>query len=269
MGCFFHGCVKCQPFRDLKTLGEDTLADRYERTMARLELITNAGYTVKVMWECEFQESRLTEIKPHLLTHPLVTHSPLHTRDALYGGRTEAMGLHYKVEENRETIQYCDIMSLYPYICKYSKFPIGHPMIHVGDTSKNVDACLRMEGLIKCTVVPPKDLFHPVLPYRWNKKLLFCLCRSCVEEQNMRGQCQHFSDAERVISGTWVLDGLRVALTKGYKMMEIHEVYEYAVTQYDTISGEGGLFVEYINTFLKLKAEASGFPSWVRSLSVV
>ena len=43
MGCFFHGCVKCQPIRDLKTLGGDTLAERYERTMARLELITNAG----------------------------------------------------------------------------------------------------------------------------------------------------------------------------------------------------------------------------------
>jgi hypothetical protein len=27
----------------------------------------------------------------------------------------------------------------------------------------------------------------------------------------------------------------------------------------------GGLFVEYINTFLKLKAEASGYPSWVRT----
>jgi hypothetical protein len=27
----------------------------------------------------------------------------------------------------------------------------------------------------------------------------------------------------------------------------------------------GGLFVEYINTFLKLKAEASGYPAWVRS----
>jgi len=50
-------------------------------------------------------------------------------------------------------------------------------------------------------------------------------------------------------------------------VLEIHEVYEYAVTQYDTASGEGGLFVEYINTFLKLKAEASGFPSWVRSPS--
>jgi len=83
----------------------------------------------------------------------------------------------------------------------------------------------------------------------------------------MRGQCQHSSDAERAISGTWVLDELRVVLTKGYKMMDIHEIYEYAVTQYDTASGEGGLFVEYINTFLKLKAEASGFPSWVRSPS--
>ena len=54
---------------------------------------------------------------------------------------------------------------------------------------------------------------------------------------------------------------------KGYKVFEIHEVYEYAVTQYDTPSGEGGLFVDYINTFLKLKAEASGFPSWVRNPS--
>ena len=36
MGFFWHGC-KCLPFRDLKTLGEDTLAERYERTMTRIE----------------------------------------------------------------------------------------------------------------------------------------------------------------------------------------------------------------------------------------
>ena len=95
-----------------------------------------------------------------------------------------------------------------------------------------------MEGLCKCTVVPPMDIYHPVLPYRWNKKLLFCLCRTCVEEQNMRVQCQHFSGAERAISGTWILDEVRLALTKGYRIVEIHEVYEYAVTQYDRISGE-------------------------------
>ena len=46
----------------------------------------------------------------------------------------------------------------------------------------------------------------------------------------MRGQCQHFSYAERAISGTWVLDEVRLAVTKGYRIVEIHEVYEYAVT---------------------------------------
>jgi hypothetical protein len=51
----------------------------------------------------------------------------------------------------------------------------------------------------------------------------------------------------------------------GYKILEIQEVYQYEVTRYDPDTGEGGLFVDYINTFLKLKAEASGYPSWVRT----
>ena len=67
--------------------------------MARLEQITRAGYQVKVQWEYEFEE------RTELLAHPIVRQSPLCTRDALYGGRTEAMRLHYKVQEN-ETIQY-------------------------------------------------------------------------------------------------------------------------------------------------------------------
>jgi len=149
------------------------LAERYEQTMTRIEQITKAGYTVKVIWECEFDASKIVERKPHLLTHPIVRHSPLNTRDALYEGRTEAMSHHYRIDEDAETIQYCDIMSLYPFICKYYKFPIRRQIIHKGDICKRIDTCLQMKGLIKCTVVPPKDLYHPVLPYRWNKKLLF------------------------------------------------------------------------------------------------
>jgi hypothetical protein len=57
---------------------------------------------------------------------------------------------------------------------------------------------------------------------------------------------------------------VRLAVTKGYKILEIQEVYQYEVTQYNPETGDGGLFVEYINTFLKLKAEASGYSSWVR-----
>ena len=109
-------------------MGGDTLAERYERTMARIEQLKQAGYQVKIQWECDFDESGIVNQKPELLTHPIVEQSPLNTRDALYGGRIEDMCLHYKAREN-ETIQYIDGISLYPYICKYSKFTIGHPII--------------------------------------------------------------------------------------------------------------------------------------------
>jgi len=184
-GKFFHGC-KCQPFRDHETMNEDTLAELYERTMSRIEQITRVGYEVKVQWECEFDAYKIIEQKPELLTYPIVLHSPLNIRDALYGGRTEVLCLHHTIDEN-ETVQYCDVMSLYPYICKYYKFPIGLPVIHVGDTYKNIEACLQMKGLMYCTILPPKNLFHPVLPFTCNKKLLFCPCRTCVIEQNMIG----------------------------------------------------------------------------------
>ena len=44
----------------------------------------------------------------------------------------------------------------------------------------------------------------------------------------------------------------------------MHEVYEYRVTEYDPQAGTGVLFVQYIDNFLKLKAEANGYPSCVQ-----
>ena len=34
-------------------------------------------------------------------------------------------------------------------------------------------------------------------------------------------------------------------MQKGYNLLDVYEVYEYAVTQYDPQTGQGGLFVEY------------------------
>jgi G:T-mismatch repair DNA endonuclease (very short patch repair protein) len=54
-GCYWHGHT-CQPFRDLPTAcGGGTLAERYEKTMSRLERIAQAGYHIEVKWECEFE----------------------------------------------------------------------------------------------------------------------------------------------------------------------------------------------------------------------
>jgi len=76
--CYFQGHT-CQPFRDVNTLRGDTLTERYEQRMSRLEQLRRAGYLVKLQWECEFDDARRSE----LLAHPTVQHSPLCTRDAL------------------------------------------------------------------------------------------------------------------------------------------------------------------------------------------
>ena len=60
-----------------------------------------------------------------------------------------------------ETILYVDVMSLYPYICNYFKFPVGPPIIHVGDLCKNIEVCQSMDGLIKCSILPPESCITP------------------------------------------------------------------------------------------------------------
>jgi hypothetical protein len=150
--------------------------------MARLTKITEAGYQVEVQWECEFDKDILPA-HPELEAHPIVLHEPLNTRDAQYGGRTEAKRFHYKAAEG-ETIQYVDVLSLYPYICKYFKLPIGHPVILARDDCADTDAMLQKDVIMKCTILPPKHLFYPVLRFRCNNRLLFCLCRSCAMQQN-------------------------------------------------------------------------------------
>ena len=35
-------------------------------------------------------------------------------------------------------------------------------------------------------------------------------------------------------------------------------------TQYDPRTGKGGLFSEYVNAFLKVKQESSGWPEWCK-----
>ena len=56
------------PFRDTPSAsGSDTVAQRYENTMSRLQRITQAGYQVKVQWECEFvppEDIEVVESKP-------------------------------------------------------------------------------------------------------------------------------------------------------------------------------------------------------------
>ena len=51
----------------------------------------------------------------------------------------------------------------------------------------------------------------------------------------------------------------------GYGLVDVYEFWEYEVTCFDKDTNSGGLFADYVNMFLKLKPESSGYPSWVQS----
>jgi len=131
------------------------------------------------------------------------------------------MRLHYKLREGEGTVQYMDMISLYPYVSRYFKFPMGHPVIHVGDAWQDTEAMLRKEGLIKCCVLPPQRHYHLVLHFRCNDKFLFCLCKSCATERNTDGECTHERVPDRALTGTWVIDEVRLAVQKSYEVIEI------------------------------------------------
>lgn len=52
------------------------------------------------------------------------------------------------------------------------------------------------------------------------------------------------------------------ALELGYRVLNVLEVWEYNVAQYDKQTNSPGLFTAYVNNFLKLRQEYSGWSEW-------
>nr|XP_015840028.1 PREDICTED: uncharacterized protein LOC103315075 isoform X1 [Tribolium castaneum] len=264
-GCFWHGCLKCYPNQTCSLSNkDDALFMRRETTNSKENRIKSYGYTLVTMWECEFRNRIKTNVNLKLFIKNLdiFDASPLNPRDAFFGGRTNACKLYYSCEQSEnEVIKYFDVCSLYPFVNKYGKYPLGHPTkIYVGGNECSKVNINNFEGLIKCSVLPPTNLYHPVLPYRSNGKLTFPLCRTCVDNMNQE-ICNH-DDAGRVFVGTYVADEIKKALELGYQIVEIYEMWEYQTIMYNRENGTNGLFTEYVNLFLKIKQECSGWPSW-------
>lgn len=175
-------------------------------------------------------------------------------REAFFGGRTGNCRNYYVCRDD-EFLRYVDFTSLYPFVLYSKKFPTGHPTVITEDFSKDADAYF---GFMSCSMQPPKKLFMPVLPVRHDNKLIFPLCRSCVDENNL-DVCPHYHD-ERSLTGTWTTVEIYNALKRGYKFVEIFQVYHW-----DESNQKEGLFSEYIRTWLKIKQESSDWPAWVLS----
>ena len=226
--------------------------------------------------------------------------SPLKARDAFVGGRTEKFCTRWHKKNCNQKFRYVDICSLYPYVNASCPYPVGHPdfvlvaPVFDENVSENPLSLQRRKvlasrsndciycqpfseveqkildeeyfGLIKCLVLPPRNLWIPIIPFKYNAKLFFPLCRKCVETTSSNkpqqanipidgSNCSHSDYLDRVFWGTFVTVELRLGIRWGYRVIDVSEIWSWS-----TARRSSNLFREYINTFLKIKTEASGWP---------
>ena len=258
-GCFWHGCPACYSRQTFNQVNNMTMSNPYMRTVEKKKYLEENGYTYVEKWECEFKKDleKCAELREYVESLEII--APLEPRDAFYGGRAEGFQL-YETSSPVKTIKYYDVTSLYPFVNKTGKIPLGHPEI----ITENFDSIDNYEGLIKCKILAPRGLYMPVLPTRCNEKLMFSLCRTC-SQNHQQGPYEH-QDTDRAFTGTWVTDEVKMAIRKGYTLLSIYEVWNFTdISQYDPVSKSGGIFTNYVNTFLKVKQEASGWPDWCKS----
>lgn len=108
-------------------------------------------------------------------------------------------------------------------------------------------------------VLPPWDLFLPVLPMKFDERLLFPLCRSCAIEYKDKStlvagySCTHSAE-QRAFVTTTTHNELNAALDRGYIVTYVDRVWTWK-------TWSANLFKSYVAQFMKIKAEASGWPS--------
>lgn len=73
-------------------------------------------------------------------------------------------------------------------------------------------------------------------------------------------------DEDRAITGVFCTPEIEKTIECGYQILQIYEVYHWDETsQYNAETESSDLFGEYINLFLKIKHEASGWPERVHT----
>ena len=229
-----------------------------QRTQKKIDRIKSMypSFEIVEMWEHDFDT--LCKESAQLIDwlKDYKNNESLNPRESLYGGRTNAFVLSFECNKD-EKIFYYDFCSLYPAVMKYGVYPLGHPKI----ISENFDYAKKYFGIVKCKILPPQDLYLPVLPLNINNKLVFALCYKCASTQENDFNCQHLPN-ERALEGTWCSLEIDTAIEKGYKLIEYQQIWEFEEkVQYDLEAKTGGLFTEYVNSNLKGKVEASGYPN--------
>jgi len=188
--CYYHGCRHCYDELPVNKVSQYNMKYLNERTMT----IDNAlWYYFITIWEHDFdknKEPKATTLEEFDLVEPPKL------RDGFYGGRCEPIKLIHDFKNTRSNTggKYIDVVSLYPTVMFYDKYPVGHPI----KIQKPKDYNPEWFGFVYCRVLPPRGLFLPVLPFKQKTKqahkLMFWLCRTCMER--LETTCAHHKSAK-------------------------------------------------------------------------
>jgi hypothetical protein len=222
-GCFWHGCAQCYP-KGVNSVNHTSYAALYDKTKKK-EIALKKLCKVDSIWEHSFDALKKSGFQ---YPEPSPESLPLAAKDSMFGGRTEPF---IATNSPGEKIQYVDFTSLYPYIQQTKEYPTGRSGRNENVNSKTVWNP-DWFGFAKIKIIPPTDLLYPVLPHSGDK-LYFDLYPKI---------------------GTWATPEINKAIEMGYVIDKIYSLQLYESRRTD-------LFVEYVDFWMKIKDESSGWPT--------
>lgn len=273
-GCAWHGHHCLFEDDEMCPNGKTALANREEYDARRKKIEETMDF--ELVWECEIDEQLRRDEEMRKFFEKCHETGPLNPKDAYFGGRTGPLSLKCDLTDGAfdvddYEISNLDIISLYPEQNFWTEYPIGHPS-QILEKNTEVEWTLPehnpYKGMIKVFIVPPTDLLVPVVPKKYSGKLMFPLCHTCALDSDRRSKrrhkklcdippniiCPHLDDEQRGFVATLTHLELNLALEKGYRVTRFYSAYVWE-------EWSNTLFRSYIQDFMKLKVEASGWPA--------
>nr|CAD2192680.1 unnamed protein product [Meloidogyne enterolobii] len=230
-----------------------------------MEIIKKYIKNVDIIWECEIHQMLRRNQKMRKAFANYHNKGPINIRDCYFGGRTGPLHTHFDAEKEQHKIAYLDFNSLYPSTIATTSFPVGHPKVIVVPLAEQKVYWTRSEqipfkGILKVFLLPPPQLDVPVIPVKFDERLLFPLCRKCAlmypNGANIKDyHCPH-NDEERGWVSTCTSLELEEALKVGYTVTRFYRALHYE-------KWDENLFKNYVAEFMAMKIHASGFPEGI------
>jgi hypothetical protein len=266
-------------------LNGKTALMNWDELAERKRQLQQLGFRVLYFWECKVLERLKMDLEmAEFFDEQEEQVGPLFPRDAFQvgsnfrmwntptqtkGGRTGPCALKMDLEEAGVTEDYeisaYDVVSLYPSVNFNALYPLGHP--HVFDIDEPVEwhrpeQMLPYKGIFKVFLLPPDDLYLPVVAEKIQGKLIFHLCHRCATNapygESIRlehpytpefghTRCPH-TDKQRGWVCTLAGVELELALARRYRVTHLYQVYHW-----DEWSDQ--LLCSYVKDMMRIKIQ--------------